>query len=222
MTPNNYPLWEDEGDAAEARTSVPLADGAFLLRGFAAAEAERLIQAIDEIAARAPFRHMITPGGQTMSVAMTNCGLAGWVSDRSGYRYDAIDPVSGQPWPAMPQLFENLSHRAAADCGFPDFTPEVCLINRYQPGARMSLHQDKDERDFTQPIVSVSLGLPAVFLFGGAQRKDKPKRVRVESGDVVVWGGPARMAFHGVAPLANGCDSLAGSYRFNLTFRRAR
>jgi alkylated DNA repair protein (DNA oxidative demethylase) len=222
MTPNNYPLWEGEGDAAEARDSAPLADGATLLRAFAALEAERLLQAVNEIAARAPFRHMITPGGQTMSVAMTNCGLAGWVSDRRGYRYDAIDPANGEPWPAMPQLFEDLSHRAAAKCGFAGFMPDVCLINRYQPGARMSLHQDKDERDFTQPIVSVSLGLPAVFLFGGAQRSDKPKRVRVESGDVVVWGGPARMTFHGVAPLADGCDPLAGKYRFNLTFRRAR
>ncbi len=201
---------------------MPLADGAMLLRGFAAAEAESLIQAVNEIAAKAPFRHMVTPGGQTMSVAMMNCGAAGWVSDRRGYRYEAIDPLTGQPWPAMPRLFENLSHRAAAHCGFLNFTPEVCLINRYQPGARMSLHQDKDERDFTQPIVSVSLGLPAVFLFGGAQRSDRPKRIRVESGDIVVWGGPARLAFHGVAPLADGCDPLAGSYRINLTFRRAR
>jgi alkylated DNA repair protein (DNA oxidative demethylase) len=220
MTPNNYPLWEN--DEAEARGSVPLADGATLLRGFAIAQAERLIQAVNEIAAQAPFRHMVTPGGQKMSVAMTNCGAAGWVSDRRGYRYDAIDPGSGRLWPPMPQLFEDLSRSAAAECRFTDFTPEVCLINRYEPGARMSLHQDKDERDFTQPIVSVSLGLPAVFLFGGAQRSDRPKRVRVESGDIVVWGGPARMAFHGVAPLADGCHSIAGKYRFNLTFRRAR
>lgn len=200
---------------------VPLADGATLLRGFAKPEAESLMAAVERIAATAPFRHMITPGGFRMSVAMTNCGGAGWVTDRSGYRYDPLDPVTDRPWPAMPQAFVALAARAAAAGGYPGFAPDACLINRYEPAARLSLHQDKNERDFDSPIVSVSLGLPAVFLFGGARRADRPRRVRLDSGDVAVWGGPARLAFHGVAPLADGDDPLTGRCRVNLTFRKA-
>jgi alkylated DNA repair protein (DNA oxidative demethylase) len=199
----------------------PLEDGAILLRGFASAQADQLVAAINEVSAAAPFRNMITPGGREMSVAMTNCGAAGWVTDRSGYRYDPRDPVTGRPWPAMPAVFRDLAQRAAAEAGFESFEPDACLINRYAPGTRLSLHQDKDERDFTQPIVSVSLGLPAVFLFGGARRADKPRRIRMESGDVAVWGGPARLNFHGIAPLASGVDPLLGPYRINLTFRKA-
>lgn len=156
-----------------------------------------------------------------MSVAMTNCGGAGWLSDRSGYRYDAIDPASGAPWPPIPAVFHRLAVGAADRAGFHDFAPDVCLINRYEPGAKLSLHQDKDERDFTAPIVSVSLGLPAVFLWGGLRRSDRPRRIRLESGDVVVWGGPARLVYHGVAPLADGEHPLTGRYRINLTFRKA-
>ena len=156
-----------------------------------------------------------------MSVAMTNCGNAGWVTDRSGYRYDGIDPNSGQPWPAMPAAFQQLAGRAAAEAGFGGFAPDACLINRYEPGARMSLHQDKDENDFGAPIVSVSLGLPAVFLFGGLKRSDKTQRYRLQHGDIVVWGGPARLAFHGVAPLADGEHAVMGRQRINLTFRKA-
>jgi DNA oxidative demethylase len=152
---------------------------------------------------------------------MTNCGKAGWVTDRRGYRYAEIDPLAEQPWPAMPTLFRDLAAHAAATAGFADFAPDACLVNRYEPGARMSLHQDKDERDFTQPIVSISLGLPATFLFGGLKRSDKPKRLRLESGDVVVWGGPARTVFHGIDPLAQGTHSLTGGYRYNLTLRKA-
>jgi len=199
----------------------PLADGATLLRGFAKPEAASLMAAVEQVVAKAPFRHMITPGGFRMSVAMTNCGGAGWVTDRSGYRYDPRDPVTDRPWPAMPETFVMLAARAAAAGGFPGFAPDACLINRYEPAARLSLHQDKNERDFDSPIVSVSLGLPAVFLFGGARRAEKPRRVRLESGDVVVWGGPARLAFHGVAPLADGDDPLTGRCRINLTFRKA-
>jgi DNA oxidative demethylase len=157
-----------------------------------------------------------------MSVAMTNCGCYGWVSDASGYRYDAIDPESGKPWPAMPAPFRKLAEDAAAEAGFPGFAPDACLINRYQPGARLSLHQDRDERHLGAPIVSVSLGLPATFLFGGLKRSDPTRRYRLEHGDVVVWGGPARLAFHGVAPLAEGEHGLLGRQRINLTFRRAR
>jgi len=165
---------------------------------------------------------MVTPGGFEMSVAMTSCGAAGWVTDRHGYRYDRRDPASGSPWPPIPEIFRDLAGAAAAEAGFPGFRPDACLINRYEPGARMSLHQDRDEQDFENPIVSVSLGLPAIFLFGGLKRSDKPNRYRLEHGDVVVWGGRARLFFHGVAPLADGEHGLLGRQRINLTFRRAR
>jgi alkylated DNA repair protein (DNA oxidative demethylase) len=199
-----------------------MADGAVLLRGFVRPIQHDLLQALDDIATQAPFRHMSTPGGFEMSVAMTNCGSCGWITDRSGYRYDGNDPVSGRPWPAMPPVFRDLAGRAAVEGGFAGFAPDACLINRYEPGARMSLHQDRDETDFSAPIVSVSLGLPAIFMFGGLKRSDKPARYRLEHGDVVVWGGPSRLFFHGVAPLADGEHALLGRKRINLTFRKAR
>jgi len=199
-----------------------MAEGAVLLRGFAKDFENELIPALREIVAQAPFRRMFTPGGHQMSVAMTNCGSAGWVTDPSGYRYDGIDPDSGKPWPAMPPAFRELAAQAAVAGSFENFAPDACLINRYAPGARMSLHQDKDELDFAAPIVSVSLGLPAVFLFGGPKRADKPRRYRLEHGDVVVWGGPSRLFFHGVAPLADGEHALMGRQRINLTFRKTR
>lgn len=198
-----------------------LGPGAVLLRGFARGEEARLVRAMREVIAASPLRHMITPGGFRMSVAMTNCGALGWVSDRRGYRYDAIDPESGRPWPAMPEAFSALARRAAAQAGFEVFEPDACLINRYEPGARLTLHQDKNERDFSQPIVSVSLGLPAVFLFGGDARGDKQRRLPLAHGDVAVWGGPARLRYHGVLPLRDGEHPSLGRYRFNLTFRRA-
>ena len=198
-----------------------LADGATLLKGFAAAEAPALLKALERILAEAPFRHMVTPSGHTMSAAMTNCGAAGWISDRSGYRYDAIDPATRRPWPTMPGLFSDLAARAAAACSFTGFEPDACLVNRYEPGARLTLHQDKNERDFSAPIVSVSLGLPVMFLFGGLRRSDRVRRVRLESGDIAVWGGPARLAYHGVAPLAEGEAPLTGRCRINLTLREA-
>ncbi|MGC2775279.1 MAG: DNA oxidative demethylase AlkB [Bradyrhizobium sp.] len=199
-----------------------LAPGAVLLRGLARPYDSTLIAAIDAIAAQAPFRRMVTPGGHQMSVAMTSCGSLGWVTDRSGYRYDPLDPESGRPWPAMPPPLRQLAGRAASEAGFADFAPDACLINRYEPGAKMSLHQDRDEQDLDAPIVSVSLGLPATFLFGGLKRSDRTQRYRLTHGDVVVWGGPARLAFHGVAPLADGEHALLGRQRVNLTFRRAR
>lgn len=200
---------------------VPLAEGAVLLRGFAANEVRILWEAITEITAIAPFRHMVTPGGFRMSVAMTNCGEAGWITDAKGYRYSPIDPLSGNRWPEMPVSFQQLATSAALTAGFKDFHPDACLINRYEPGARLTLHQDKDESDYSQPIVSVSLGLPAVFLFGTNTRKTRPRRIRLESSDVAVWGGPARMTYHGIAPLANGEDLITGRFRINLTFRKA-
>ena len=164
---------------------------------------------------------MVTPGGQRMSVAMTNCGSVGWVTDRKGYRYDPLDPETRRHWPPLPTCFAQLAERAAAAAGFESFAPDVCLINRYEPGARMSLHQDRDERDYSAPIVSVSLGLPATFLFGGLQRNDRPQRLPLQHGDVVVWGGPNRLAYHGVAPVADGCHSVVGRMRWNLTMRKA-
>lgn len=210
-----------DGDLADPR-DVQLAPGAMLLAGFARPLEAPLIAAVNAIIARAPFRHLITPGGHRMSVAMTNCGRVGWVSDRSGYRYDAIDPESGNPWPQMPTVFAELAESAATKAGFADFRPDACLINRYEPGAKLSLHQDKDELDFNAPIVSVSLGLPATFLFGGLNRSDKTARYRLTHGDVVAWGGPARLAYHGVMPLADGEHPLLGNQRINLTFRKTR
>lgn len=205
--------------AAEARQS--LGAGAWLLRGCAAAQAAELFADIAAVIAVAPLRHMITAGGQRMSVAMTNCGALGWVSDRSGYRYVACDPVSGRPWPPLPAAFLRLARTAALDAGFDHFVPDVGLINCYHPGTRLSLHQDKDERDFSQPIVSVSFGIPAVFLFGGSRRRDPTVRVGLTHGDVVVWGGPARLYYHGVSELAADRHPVVGPCRFNLTLRKA-
>ena len=198
-----------------------MAPGAVLLRGFARGVDTALLDAVAQVIAAAPLRHLVTPGGYTMSVAMSNCGALGWVSDRAGYRYSHTDPLSGQPWPAMPACFVDVAVRAAFEAGFEDFRPDACLINRYEPGARLSLHQDRDEGDMSAPIVSVSLGLPAVFLFGSTRRADRPARYRLVHGDVAVWGGASRLAYHGVAPLADGEHPRLGRQRINLTFRRA-
>jgi alkylated DNA repair protein (DNA oxidative demethylase) len=198
----------------------PLEEGAVLLRSFAVAEEHLLLEEVARVAQRAAFRHLITPGGHTMSVAMTNCGRVGWVSDRTGYRYDRIDPETGDPWPAMPAAFFDIAARAAAEAGFAHYDPDACLINRYVPGAKLSLHQDRDEKDAWAPIVSVSLGRSAVFLWGGKRRSDPVRRLHLESGDIVVWGGPARFAYHGVAPLNDGLHPLTGTARINLTFRK--
>jgi alkylated DNA repair protein (DNA oxidative demethylase) len=198
-----------------------LGPGTLLLRGYASEQAPALLATIAEIVAAAPLRQMVTPGGLAMAVAMSNCGPLGWVSDRAGYRYQASDPQSGRPWPPMPAAWQGLARAAAARAGFADFAPDACLINRYAPGTRLSLHQDKDERDFSQPIVSVSLGLPAVFLFGGLRRTDRASRITLTHGDVLVWGGPDRLRYHGILPLKDGEHPLTGACRFNLTFRRA-
>jgi alkylated DNA repair protein (DNA oxidative demethylase) len=200
---------------------MPLAEGAVLLGALARPVDKSLLAALTSIVSVAPFRHMLTPGGRRMSVAMTNCGRVGWVSDCAGYRYADRDPEDGRRWPDMPPAFRDLATLAAEKAGFPGFSPDACLVNRYDPGARLSLHQDKDERDFDAPIVSVSLGLPAVFLFGGPRRSDPPGRVPLAHGDVVVWGGPSRLRYHGVLPLKNGVHPLLGACRLNLTFRKA-
>lgn len=200
---------------------ISLGPGAKLLRGFASTSGEVLLAEVAAVVEGAPFRHMVTPGGWAMSAAMTNCGNLGWVTDERGYRYDPVDPQTGNHWPPMPAVCTTLAIKAADSAGFPGFAPDACLINRYEAGARMSLHQDRNERDFDQPIVSISLGLPAVFLWGGHCRADRPRRIPLEHGDVVVWGGPARKAFHGIHRLPIGHHPLTGPFRYNLTFRRA-
>ncbi|MBB6581233.1 DNA oxidative demethylase AlkB [Ralstonia solanacearum] len=200
---------------------IALGEAAFVLRSFALAEAPALLAAVDAIAVQAPLRHMVTPGGFEMSVALTNCGALGWTTDRRGYRYAARDPQTDRPWPPLPECFLRLAREAAAEAGFPGFVPDACLINRYVPGARLSLHQDKDEQDYGAPIVSVSLGIPAVFLWGGHRRTDKTQRVPLLHGDVVVWGGPDRLRYHGVLPLKESEHPLLGAQRINLTLRRA-
>ncbi len=212
-------LFEDESRSEPQR--VALAPGAVLLRGRALAAEASMLSALQEIVSHSPFRHMVTPGGFAMSVAMTNCGAAGWITDRTGYRYDPIDPVSGLPWPPMPEALRRLAADAAAEAGYGGFSPDACLLNRYLPGARLSLHQDRDERDFGHPIVSVSLGLPATFQFGGCKRSDPVTRVPLRHGDIVIWGGPSRLAFHGVLALKDGEHPVMGRQRMNLTFRRA-
>jgi alkylated DNA repair protein (DNA oxidative demethylase) len=199
----------------------PIAEGALLMPGYALPQASALFAAIRAVTAVAPWRHMVTPGGLTMSVAMTNCGHVGWVTDRHGYRYSETDPSNGRRWPAMPDPMRELATRAAADAGFAGFEPDACLVNYYAPGSRLTLHQDRNERDFTAPVVSVSLGLPAVFLFGGMKRSDPAHRIQLLHSDTVVWGGPQRLAFHGIAKLADGEHPLTGRCRINLTFRRA-
>jgi DNA oxidative demethylase len=200
---------------------VALTSDAVVLRRFASGAEAELLAALNAVVALAPFRNMVTPGGYTMSVAMTNCGAAGWVTDLTGYRYTRQDPLSGNPWPPMPALFLSLATRAAAVAGFESFLPDACLVNRYAPGAKLSLHQDKNETDFTAPIVSVSLGLPAKFLFGGRRRNDRVTRVELRHGDVVVWGRAARLAYHGVDTLKDGDHPATGRCRLNLTFRKA-
>lgn len=200
---------------------IPLADEAFLLKGFLLKDDRAILAELSDLTPEAPFRHMVTPDGYSMSVSMTNCGQRGWVTDRQGYRYDTCDPLSGRPWPVMPFLFHHLAEAAAEAAGFFGFKPDACLINRYVPGARLSLHQDKDELDYSQPIVSFSLGLPAIFDFGGLARKAPVTPWQLEHGDVVVWGGSSRLRYHGVRPLKKGSHPLLGEHRINMTFRRA-
>lgn len=199
---------------------IRLGDGIALLRGYS--RSEDLMPLIEQVAAHAPFRHLVTPGGQTMSVAMTNCGPVGWVSDRTGYRYSSRDPLTGRDWPPLPAAFESLALGAAALAGFPEFVPDACLVNRYSPGARLTAHRDADEQNFAQPIVSVSLGLPASFAFYGLTRGGKGRSVALSDGDVLVWGGPSRLVYHAVRPIKPGTHPITGGFRYNLTFRHAR
>lgn len=199
-----------------------LGPGAVILRGFVRRSEQELLDAVAGVTAISPFRHLITPGGFRMSVAMTNCGELGWVSDRSGYRYDPIDPLTNQAWPSMPEIFRNLAATAATRAGYDSFRPDACLINRYEPGTKLSLHRDYDEKDATAPIVSVSVGVPAQFLWGGLRRSDRTRKIMLESGDVVVWGGESRFIYHGIATLRENTHPLTDQQRINLTFRKAR
>jgi len=200
--------------------SEQLDEGTWHLHGFVVEEAEKLLQQVRNVSQRSPFRHLVTPGGKRMSVAMTNCGRYGWVSDRSGYRYQSTDPVTGEKWPEIPAIFAQVARKAAEQAGYRDFAPDVGLINEYRPGTRLTPHQDKDEKNRTAPIVSVSLGVPAIFLWGGLQRGGRNRRVPVRHGDVLVWGGPDRFRFHGIATLREDQHPLTGDRRINLTFRQ--
>ena len=215
-------LFEAEEEEQNRRSCEELSSGAAILRGFALPDDAALLAGLQGITDESPFRHMITPGGFRMSVALTNCGSCGWVTDRMGYRYDPIDPESSKPWPRIPALFLRLAQDAAEAAGFQGFSPDACLINRYAPGARVSLHQDKNERDFSAPIVTVSLGVSAIFLWGGLRREDKVERIQLKHGDVMVWGGPSRLRYHGVLPIKENYHQLTGNNRISLTFRKAR
>ena len=206
----------------ESPWDEPLAPGAQVLHHFAVGQGPEVLIQIDKVCQVSTFRHLVTPGGLPMSVAMTNCGVRGWFSDAKGYRYTDNDPLTGQPWPPMPATFLVLCQSAARVAGYPDFCPDACLINRYLPGNKLSLHQDNDEQDRQAPIVSVSLGLSAVFQFGGATRSAPVKRLVLEHGDVVVWGRESRFYYHGIQPLKPASHPLTGAVRFNLTFRKTR
>ncbi|MET0126491.1 MAG: DNA oxidative demethylase AlkB [Pseudomonas caspiana] len=219
-TPTTFDLFAEE--PVQSAAMEQLGPCSWVLRSFALDEVERLLPALEDVLAKAPFRHMMTPGGFTMSAALSSCGSFGWMTDRTGYRYTPTDPQTGLPWPPIPQAFMELAQRAAQICGFTGFNPDACLINQYIPGAKMSLHQDKDEKHYGWPVVSVSLGLPAIFLFGGHQRSDKTQRISLLHGDVVVWGGEDRLRFHGVLPIKAGNHPLLGEQRINFTFRRAQ
>ncbi|MGH8387614.1 MAG: DNA oxidative demethylase AlkB [Pseudomonas sp.] len=219
MHPTTFDLFADT-EPQQPRCE-PIGEQSCVLRSFALPWLDRLLPALEAVLAAAPFRQMVTPGGFTMSVALSSCGALGWTTDRSGYRYTRNDPQTGAPWPRMPDVFFELAQAAAREAGFPEFVPDSCLINRYVPGSKMSLHQDKDEKSYTAPIVSVSLGLPAMFLFGGFKRGDKSHRVPLLHGDIVVWGGVDRLRYHGVLPIKEGHHPRLGEQRINFTFRTA-
>ena len=209
------------GEEPQPASTLQIGPQSWLFRGLALPLIERLLPALNETLSGAPFRHMVTPGGHTMSAALSSCGSLGWVTDPHGYRYSHKNPQTGQPWPSMPDVFLELAQDAAQKAGFADFVPDACLINRYVPGAKMSLHQDKDEHDHRWPVVSVSLGIPAIFQFGGLQRSDRPERISLFHGDVVVWGGEDRLRFHGILPVKPAVHPQLGEQRINLTFRKA-
>ena len=213
-------LFSDEALQQPARREQ-IGEQSYVLRGYALPWLERVLPELRAVLVQSPFRHMVTPGGFTMSAALSSCGALGWTTSPQGYRYSPLDPERQQPWPSMPAVLRELAINAASAAGFDGFAPDACLINRYVPGARMSLHQDKNERDYNAPVVSLSLGLPAVFLFGGHQHSDKTQKISLFHGDVAVWGGVDRLRFHGVLPIKEGAHPRMGPQRINLTFRTA-
>lgn len=198
-----------------------IAEGAYWLRGHALPAADLLWAELRKHFATYPPQQMFTPMGYKMSVRSTSMGDAAWVGTKKGYGYASIDTAINQALPPLPSTFLSLANHAATEAGYNDFTPDSCLINCYDIGSKMGLHQDKDERDFNQPIVSVSLGIPATFLFGGAKRSDKPTQIPLTHGDVVVWGGASRLFYHGVQTIKPNKHPLLGELRCNLTFRKA-
>ncbi|MCF4996376.1 DNA oxidative demethylase AlkB [Pseudomonas syringae] len=220
MQPSTFDLFAENETEQDPRNEQ-IGEQSWVLRGFALPCMDLLLPALKDVLQHSCSRHMVTPGGFSMSVATSSCGDLGWVTDRSGYRYSTVDPLTGSRWPTMPGVFAKLAQDAARVAGFPDFAADSCLINRYLPGAKMSLHQDKDEKDYGLPIISLSLGLPAMFLFGGFARGDKSQRIPLLHGDMVVWGGVDRLRFHGVLPIKPGHHPRLGEQRINLTFRKA-
>ena len=210
-----------EQDLQQPARIEKISEQAFVLRGFALPWVDTLLTALEQVLTQAPFRQMQTPGGYIMSARLSSCGDLGWTTDLAGYRYSALDPLTGARWPAMPDPFLKLAEAAAHAAGFDHFAPDACLINTYAPGAKMSLHQDKNERTYNAPIVSISHGLPAIFLFGGFERNDPTQRISLFHGDIVVWGGVDRLRFHGVLPIKPGHHSLLGEQRINITLRKA-
>jgi len=190
--------------------------GAVLMRSLALPQDNEFFTAAEAIIAARPLHHTTTPSGLPMGVMVTDCGD----SRAFANRWDTANPERMRLWPPMPPLLRDFAIRCAVRSGFPQFRPDACHINRYQAGTKLGLHQDRHECDWTQPIVSLSFGLECIFLLGGLQRTDKPRRILLEHGDVIVWGGPSRMRFHGVQPLKPGHHPLTGPYRYNLTFRK--
>lgn len=213
----NLPLFD-----VEPQDPLPIAEGAVLLRGWAAVNDAQWLAAVRQVLAQQPFQAAYTASGLPMSVRTSNCGSWGWAASRSGYGYTRSDPDSGRPWPEMPIFLKLQAQALASAAGYLAFDPDVCLINSYELGAKMGLHHDADEKDKAAPIVSVSLGLPCTFVWGGLQRSDPVRSFALEHGDVLVWGGASRMVFHGVRPLRAGQHHLLGAQRWNLTFRMVR
>jgi len=199
--------------------AVDICPGMRLLPSFA--DSAQSFAAVQSVLAIAPLRQMQTSRGFKMSVETSSCGDLGWISDRKGYRYVDCDPLSEEPWPAMPTVLFELAQSAALEAGYAGFSPDSCLINHYAPGTQMGAHQDKDEVDFSQPIVSVSLGISARFFVVGPERTGKSTSVDLTDGDVIVFGGPSRRFFHGVRKIKPTTHPVLGPHRWNLTFRKA-
>ncbi|THJ30850.1 DNA oxidative demethylase AlkB [Lampropedia aestuarii] len=201
---------------------VALGPQAVVLRQKASPLAAELVARIEDVLQHSPLYQMATPGGKPLSVRTTSCGTHGWSSDPTGYSYVRHHPLTDQAWPEIPAAWSALATEAAQEAGFAQFAPDTCLINQYGLDSKMALHQDRSEQDLRQPVVSISLGMSALFLWGGMQRSDKPAHVLLHHGDMVVWGGVDRLRFHGIKHLTGAPHPQLGAMRYNLTLRRAR